>query len=136
MTERKPAGMSSESWVERQIREAQDRGEFDDLPGFGKPIPGDGPDSELGWVARKMREENIDAGPVLPAALVLAKETEELPRRLRHERSERTVRGIVRDLNRRILAASISPHDGPRMRTGLLDVETIVEDWKRGRAAR
>lgn len=27
-----------ESWLDQQIREAQERGEFDDLPGKGKPI--------------------------------------------------------------------------------------------------
>jgi DnaJ family protein C protein 28 len=27
-----------ESWVNQQIREAQERGEFDDLPGTGKPL--------------------------------------------------------------------------------------------------
>ncbi|MBL8926482.1 MAG: DUF1992 domain-containing protein, partial [Pseudonocardia sp.] len=36
-----------ETFVERQIRLAQERGEFDDLPGNGKPLPGlDGPDDE------------------------------------------------------------------------------------------
>jgi hypothetical protein len=38
MTERKPPGMSFESWVDKQIREATERGEFDGLPGAGKPI--------------------------------------------------------------------------------------------------
>ena len=28
-----------ESVVDRQIREAQERGEFDNLPGAGKPLP-------------------------------------------------------------------------------------------------
>lgn len=27
-----------ESWIDQQIREAQERGEFDDLPGKGKPL--------------------------------------------------------------------------------------------------
>lgn len=27
-----------ESWIDQQIREAQDRGDFDDLPGKGKPL--------------------------------------------------------------------------------------------------
>jgi hypothetical protein len=40
MTEREPPGMRCEDWIERQIREAQERGAFDDLPGAGKPIPG------------------------------------------------------------------------------------------------
>jgi hypothetical protein len=32
--------MPYESWVDRQIREAIERGEFDNLPGQGKPIKG------------------------------------------------------------------------------------------------
>ena len=41
MSERKPRGVSFESWVERQVREARERGAFDDLPGAGKPLPQD-----------------------------------------------------------------------------------------------
>ena len=38
MTDRKPPGVGFQTWVERQIREAMERGEFDNLPGKGKPI--------------------------------------------------------------------------------------------------
>ena len=38
MTQRKPKGVTWESFVERQIREAQGAGEFDHLPGFGQPL--------------------------------------------------------------------------------------------------
>ena len=30
--------MGYESWVDRQIREAEERGAFKDLPGAGKPL--------------------------------------------------------------------------------------------------
>lgn len=37
--------------VDRMIRESIERGEFEDLPGRGKPIPGAGtPDDALWWV--------------------------------------------------------------------------------------
>ena len=39
MTERKPKEISFTSWIDRQINEAQERGEFDNLPGAGKPLP-------------------------------------------------------------------------------------------------
>ena len=39
MTEQKPPGMSWESWIEQQIREAREAGLFDNLPGAGKPLP-------------------------------------------------------------------------------------------------
>jgi hypothetical protein len=34
-----------ESLIEQQIRLAQERGEFDNLPGSGRPAPGAGPSS-------------------------------------------------------------------------------------------
>jgi len=47
-----------ESLPERLIREAIEAGEFDDLPGIGKPLPGAGvADDELWWV-RKWLERN------------------------------------------------------------------------------
>jgi hypothetical protein len=40
-----------ETLPERLIREAMEAGEFDDLPGTGKPLPGAGiPDDDLWWV--------------------------------------------------------------------------------------
>ena len=51
MTERKPPGVGFETWVERQIREATERGEFDNLPGAGKPVADlDKPHDELWWI--------------------------------------------------------------------------------------
>jgi hypothetical protein len=45
-----------ESLVERLIRDAEEAGEFVDLPGAGKPIPGAGrPDSEGWWIAEWVR---------------------------------------------------------------------------------
>jgi len=45
MTEQKLPGMSWESWIEQQIREAQEAGAFDQLPGAGKPLL----DAAEGW---------------------------------------------------------------------------------------
>lgn len=46
----------AESLAERRIREALDAGEFDDLPGQGRPIPDDGRPYEPGWWARRYLE--------------------------------------------------------------------------------
>jgi hypothetical protein len=55
-----------ESLVERRIREAQERGEFENLKGAGKPIPDlDEPEDELSWVKRWMKREGIDLGKEL-----------------------------------------------------------------------
>jgi hypothetical protein len=53
-----------ETLPERLIREAMEAGEFDDLPGAGKPLPGAGvPDDDLWWVRdwlKRNREERRD----------------------------------------------------------------------------
>lgn len=43
------ASRMNESFVDRQIREAIERGAFDNLPGAGKPIPGAGRPHEPNW---------------------------------------------------------------------------------------
>jgi Domain of unknown function (DUF1992) len=46
-----PPSDTYESLPERLIREAIEAGEFDDLPGAGKQLPGAGvPDDHLWWV--------------------------------------------------------------------------------------
>jgi len=55
-----------ESLVERRIREAMERGDFENLPGAGKPIADlDQPEDELAWVKRWMKREGIDLGEEL-----------------------------------------------------------------------
>ncbi|HEU0103903.1 MAG TPA: DnaJ family domain-containing protein [Mycobacteriales bacterium] len=129
MTQRKPAGVSFESWTERQLREARERGSFDDLPGAGKPLPRAAAD-ELAWVREKARREDLPVLALLPPALALAKEVEDLPERLARERSEPRARRLLEDLNARIDAARRGPQVGPPVRTGLLDVEALLAGWR------
>ncbi len=50
-----------EDHVERLIREAIERGDFDELPGEGRPIPGIGAaDDELWWI-RGWLKRNLGA---------------------------------------------------------------------------
>ena len=129
MTDRKPHGMSAEDWVERQIRMAQERGEMDNLPGMGKPLP-KRPGGALEWVAQKLREENHDTSVLLPPSLALPKEVAGLPERLRTVRKEQEVRDIVADLNERIMDVHRQPQVGPPLRLGPLDVEDVVREWR------
>lgn len=49
-----------ESVVERRIREAMERGEFDDLPGTGEPLPDAGrPYDELWWVKKWVKRNDL-----------------------------------------------------------------------------
>jgi len=127
MTERKPLGMPVETWVERQIRVAQERGDFDNLPGAGKPLP-NRRGGALEWMAQKLRDENLDAP--LPPSLAIPKEIEALPATLRKLRTEREVRELVDDLNARIEAVHRNPPQGPPLRQGPLDVDEVLAAWR------
>jgi hypothetical protein len=129
MTDRKPRGMPVEHWVERQIRMAQQRGDFDNLPGAGKPLP-KRPDDIMEWVAQKLREENHDTTALLPPSLALPKEVDALPARLAKIHKEQEVRDLVADLNKRITDVHRQPQNGPPLRLGPLDVEEIVREWR------
>jgi Domain of unknown function (DUF1992) len=133
MTERKPPGVSFESWVEKQIREATERGAFDNLPGAGKPIKDlDKPYDEL-WVKRQLRKEGASAEDLLPTPLKLRKEVERLPETVRDLRTEQAVRDVVAEINRRIMAWLRTPLDGPRIPVAPVDADKIVDQWRDSR---
>lgn len=135
VTERKPPGIGFESWVDKQIREATDRGEFDNLPGTGKPIPGYGrPDDELWWVKDYVRREGLTTEDLLPTPLRLRKEIEQLPETVARLRSERAVRDAVDELNRRITDWLRVP-SGPQISVLPVDVDDVVRQWHAARQA-
>jgi len=119
-----------ESWIDRQIREAIERGEFDNLPGAGKPLAGlDDPD-ENWWIKRKLERENLRAP--LPTSLGLRKEVALIRQTVSDVRTEDQVREIVEDLNFRILDARRRGVDGPKIVIPTVDVERVVDDWRSG----
>lgn len=129
----KPAGENYESWVDRQIREARERGEFDNLPGAGKPLPDlHRPYDELWWVRKKLKEENLS---YLPPALQLRKEVEEAREQITRARSEREVRKIVAGINERIREANRTSLQGPASTVMPLDEEQTVRTWRERRAS-
>jgi hypothetical protein len=128
MTERKPPGIGFQSWVERQIQEAMARGEFDNLPGAGKPIADlDKPHDELWWVKDKLRRENLS---YLPATLALRKEAEDALAGALRARSEGQVRRILAAINRKILDGNRKAASGPPLNLMPYDVERVVADWR------
>ena len=123
-----------ESWIDRQIREAQERGEFDDLPGAGKPIAGlGGREDENWWVKGLLERENLS--PVLPGSLSLRKEAAEIVGTVADCRTEEQVREVVNDLNARIADAHRRGVDGPRIFVRTVDVERVVREWRARRQA-
>ncbi len=113
------------------IRESQDRGEFDDLPGRGRPIPGiDKPHDELWWVRQKLRDEGVS---YLPPTLALRKDKEDTLAAVTALGSEARVRGLLEELNERIRAVNRRPAAGPPSTVTLVDVEGVVSKWRAGR---
>jgi hypothetical protein len=135
MTERKPPGMPFESWVDAQISRGLARGDFDDLPGAGKPLPRRSGDSIYDWVVQKARQENIDVFGMLPPGLALRKEKEDLPRRVALLPSEAAVRALVEDFNDRVRLFWRRPQDPPVVPVGLADVGELLAAWELSRPA-
>ncbi|MFH7324429.1 DUF1992 domain-containing protein [Aeromicrobium sp. JJY06] len=122
-------------WVDHQVRAAIARGEFDDLPLAGKPLPHIDTAADPDWWLRQFIErENITG--VLPEALQLRKDDAVLPDVLDGLRSERVVREAVAEFNRRIIAARRQLQGGPPVVTPLRDIEVEVAAWHERRAAR
>ncbi|MFJ7334497.1 DUF1992 domain-containing protein [Streptomyces sp. NPDC101110] len=135
MTERKPPGVDFESWVDKQIRDAETRGEFDRLPGAGEPLPPDIESTydELWWVKRKMAREGFS---VLPPALALRKEAEDALDAALAAPSERIVRKIIDEVNVKIRDMMFKPPPGPPLGKKPYDVEDVVRRWRERRADR
>jgi hypothetical protein len=128
MTERKPHGVTFEAWTDKLVREAMERGEFDNLPGAGKPIPGiDEPYDEMWWVKQKLRRENVS---MLPPSLALRKEAEDALASAANATSETQARRIVRDINVKISNANTRPLAGPPLNLVPFNVERIVDQWR------
>lgn len=122
-------------WVELQLRRAMERGDFDNLPGYGKPIEGLGTEHDPDWWVKKLIEREHVTG-VLPPSLLIRKDDAELDGVLDKLTSESEVRREVEDFNERVRRARIQPLGGPPMITPGRDVEAEVEAWRSRREER
>jgi len=130
MTERKPPEITFASWVDQQIHEAAERGAFDNLPGAGKPLPRwGGTDDGQAWLRDYLRREGVSAEELLPPPLRLRKEIERLTGTVQDLPSERAVREVVRELNRRILEWRRAPV-GPPVYLRLVDEDALTARWR------
>ena len=125
------------TWVDLQVRQAMERGEFDDLPGTGKPIEDLGAEHDPDWWIKKLVEREQIA--ILPPALALRKDDAELDARLDRINIESEVRREVEDFNARVRKAIYTPPTGPSgppVITQRRDVEAEVVAWRDRRTAR
>jgi hypothetical protein len=133
------AGQSSmdqrAQYVEVVIQQAIRRGEFDNLPGSGKPLAnlGQAYDPDW-WIRQKIERERITG--LGPPALTLRAENAALDERLAAAPSERAVREMLQDFNGRVVEARRQLMGGPPVVTPTRDEDEEVERWRERRADR
>ncbi|TDW28704.1 DUF1992 domain-containing protein [Cryobacterium psychrophilum] len=122
-------------YVEMAIQQAIRRGEFDNLPGAGKPLPNlqNAYDPDW-WIRQKIESEKITG--LGPPALTLRTEHAALDARLDAATSEAMVREILEDFNRRVVSARRQLQGGPPVVTPTRDIAAEVSRWRERRAAR
>jgi hypothetical protein len=124
-----------ESSIDRQLREAAERGEFDNLAGLGKPFADQGQEyDDDWWVKDWLRREGATAG-VIPPTLALRREAEDLEPKVDRLRTEREVRDYVAEINQRIGKARVGLMDGPPVLLPPFDADRIVAGWRERRAS-
>lgn len=123
------------AYVETAIQQAIRRGEFDDLPGAGRPIPDLGSSHDPDWwIRRKIQTEQLSG--LGPPALRLRVEDAELEARLDDLSREDDVREAVDDFNRRVVEARRQLLGGPPVVTPTRDVEHELAAWAARRSSR
>lgn len=122
-------------WVDMQVRRAIERGDFDNLPGAGRPIRGLGATHDPDWWVRSLIEREQITG-VLPPALALRKEDADFDSTLDAEVTEAAVREHVEDFNRRVVAARRQLLGGPPVVTRTRDADDEVAAWRARRTER
>lgn len=122
------------NWVDLQVRQAMERGEFDGLPGLGKPLEGLGETHDPDWWVRRLVER--EQLSVLPPALQVRRDDAGLDDLLDRHTAESEVRREVEEFNARVRDATWQPLGGPPMVTRERDVETEVARWQERQQAR
>lgn len=129
----------SSSPVERAIREAIERGDFDDLPGAGKPLRLRHSGDPQWWLKERVDREGIGLGG-LPgsSAIALRREADGFPASLAEFADESAVRAVLLDFNARVEADWRRPGvgRGSPVVARRVDVEEMVRAWREIRRAR
>jgi hypothetical protein len=122
------------AWVDVQIQQAVARGDFDDLPGYGKPLRLTDTDDPDWWVKGLVERENITG--VLPPALQIRKDDAALDGQLDRLNTERQVREAVTEFNAAVRRALYSTWGDPPVVTSPRDVDAEVARWRDRRTRR
>lgn len=130
-----PTPEQRDAIVEISIQQAMRRGDFDDLPGAGKPLTGlTGTHDPDWWIRRKIERENITG--LGPPALTLRTENAQLDERLDSLFREGEVREVLEDFNRRVIEARRQLQGGPPVVTPTRDIDEELARWRARRDER
>jgi hypothetical protein len=122
-------------FVELAVQQAIRRGDFDGLPGAGRPLEGlDGVHDPDWWIRRKIEREKLTG--LGPPALTLRTEDAGLDSRLDRSSSEQWVRETLDDFNARVVEARRQLQGGPPVVTRVRDVESEIARWRERREGR
>lgn len=129
------AAVDRAAFIETAIQLAIRRGDFDDLPGAGKPLEGLGTHNDPDWwIRRKIETENLTG--LGPPAILLRNEDRDLDEQLDLLGRESDVREVLEDFNRRVIEARRQLQGGPPVVTAPRDIDAAVIAWRERRAAR
>jgi hypothetical protein len=127
--------MQERAWIaETAIEQAIRRGEFDDLPGAGKPLKGlNGLHDPDWWIRQKIEREQLTG--LGPPALTLRTENATLDARMDELFREEDVRALLEDFNKRVIEARRQLQGGPPVVTPTRDVDAEISGWRGRRDA-
>jgi len=129
------AAVDRAAFIETAIQVAIRRGDFDDLPGAGKPLEGLGTHHDPDWwIRRKIETENLTG--LGPPAILLRSEDKGLDAELDLLGREADVRTVLEDFNSRVREARRQLQGGPPVVTSPRDIDAEVSAWAARRAAR
>lgn len=126
-----------DTWVEHTITQAQRRGDFDNLPRAGKPLPSlAGPAEPDWWLRSLIQREKLDLTAALPGPMALRRERATYPESLLGIPDAAGVREILEDFNERVLADRRRPvaTAASPVVVGRVDVDDMITRWEALRA--
>ena len=122
--------------MEAQIRAAQARGDFDDLPGKGKPLKLPEVYDPNWWIKSYVEREGIDTSALVHPTIALRREADTFPESLADLTTEEQVRAVLEDFNRRVVAEWRRPTTGPSLPVVArqVAVDATIDRWRALRA--
>lgn len=121
--------------VEGAIDQAIARGDFDDLPGAGKPLRLPSTHDPNWWIKQRLHEGDVDRDALLPPVVLLRREHDRRDETLAELRDEQSVRTYAHDYTERVLADR-SSNPMARMLAPELDPDAAVARWRELRVDR